>query len=213
MTGIKVEKLSTDPLTPGQLQHAFWDVILCTPRSMTRKAIEEQFRRAMDQLDKEEAKPHSELASTQAPKRSIEIACDGACKGNPGPGGWAFVAHRDGEIVNRGSGSEASTTNNRMELKAVIRALGWASLDSARRIIITIDSKYVRDGITKWIDNWKRNGWLTSRRETVKNRDLWAMLDEARQDLDIEWSWVRGHSGDKWNEMADELASRAAKGA
>lgn len=212
MTGIKVEKLSTEPLTPGQLRHAFWDVILCTPRSMTRGTIEEQFRRVLNQLDKEEAKPHSELASTQPPEASIFIACDGACKGNPGPGGWAFVAHIDDDIVAREAGHMPGTTNNRMELVAVIRGLAWACLGHAH-ISITVDSKYVKDGITKWIDNWKKNGWKTANKRPVKNRDLWAMLDEARQDLEIEWLWVRGHSGDKWNEMADELASRAARGA
>ena len=165
------------------------------------KAMEEGFRTI-----------ESKSSISSPKKSSISIACDGACKGNPGPGGWAFVAHDGDRLVHQNSGYVGSTTNNRMELRAVVTALAWASLDSTRRIIVTVDSKYVRDGITKWIHRWKKNGWRTSQKKPVKNRDLWAILDEARQELEIEWNWVRGHSGDKWNEMADQLAGEAARG-
>jgi ribonuclease HI len=222
MTGIKVEKLGTKPLTPGQLQHAFWDVILCTPRSMSRGEIEEQFNRAMDQLDEkdklddelEEVNISSDPVNSyiQPPEGSIKIACDGSCPSNPGPGGWAFVAHDGNSLVYQHSGYKHETTNNRMELHAAITALFWAS-SKYNQVSITVDSKYVRDGITKWIHRWRNNGWRTAARKSVKNKDLWTMLDDWMQELDVEWHWVRGHDGHIWNEMADRLAGEAAKGA
>ena len=136
----------------------------------------------------------------------VEIFTDGACSGNPGPGGWGAVLRfkgREREI----SGGETPTTNNRMELMAAIAAL--ESLRRPCRVRLTTDSNYVRQGITAWIHGWKRNGWRTADRKPVKNADLWHRLDTAAAQHDIEWHWVRGHAGHLENERADALARAA----
>lgn len=133
---------------------------------------------------------------------------DGACSGNPGPGGWgALLIARDGDAVLRErelSGGEAETTNNRMELLAAITAL--ESLTRASRITVVTDSAYVKNGVTQWIHGWKRNGWKTSTRKPVKNVDLWQRLDEAQARHEVRWEWIKGHAGHEENERADELA-------
>lgn len=137
----------------------------------------------------------------------VEIATDGACKGNPGPGGWgALIRHGDKE--KEISGGEPETTNNRMELRAAIEALN--ALKRPCRVKLSIDSTYVKDGITKWIFAWQKNGWRTAARKPVKNADLWQDLLDAVERHDIEWHWVKGHAGDPDNERADMLASDAA---
>ncbi|MGI9361053.1 MAG: ribonuclease HI [Parasphingorhabdus sp.] len=137
----------------------------------------------------------------------VEIATDGACKGNPGPGGWgALIRYGDKELEI--SGGEMNTTNNRMELRAAIEALNI--LKRPCRVKLSIDSTYVKDGITKWVFNWQKNGWKTAARKPVKNADLWQDLVEAVKRHDIEWHWVKGHNGDADNERADILASDAA---
>lgn len=138
----------------------------------------------------------------------IEIFTDGACKGNPGPGGWGAVLRR-GAREKELSGAEADTTNNRMELMAAIRAL--EALKKPSRVRLTTDSAYVRDGITRWIHGWQRNGWRTASKKPVKNADLWQRLLAAAAPHDIDWHWVRGHTGHPENERADRLASEAAE--
>lgn len=135
----------------------------------------------------------------------ITIYTDGACKGNPGPGGWG-VWLQAGEHERELFGGEAQTTNNRMELTAVIEAL--SALKGRSRVVLYLDSEYVRNGITTWIHNWKRRGWKTADNKPVKNVDLWQRLDAAAQAHEIEWRWVRGHTGDPGNERADALANR-----
>jgi ribonuclease HI len=133
---------------------------------------------------------------------------DGACSGNPGPGGWGamLIASENGKVLKSRefSGGEADTTNNRMELMAAIAAL--EALDRAAALTLVTDSVYVRDGVTRWIHAWKRNGWKTSNRKPVKNVDLWQRLDAAAASHDVEWRWVKGHAGHPENERADELA-------
>jgi ribonuclease HI len=133
---------------------------------------------------------------------------DGACSGNPGPGGWGvLLVAREGDTeVKRRElcGGEPETTNNRMELTAAIEALN--ALGRTAAITIVTDSTYVKDGLTKWIHGWKRNGWRTAARKPVKNEDLWRALDEAQQRHDVSWEWVKGHAGHDENERADELA-------
>jgi ribonuclease HI len=137
----------------------------------------------------------------------VEIFTDGACKGNPGPGGWGAVI-RSGAHEKELSGGEADTTNNRMELLAAIRAL--QALKRPCDVVLTTDSVYVRDGITKWIHAWRRNGWKTAGRKPVKNAELWEELLEAARPHRIEWHWVKGHAGHPENERADRLACDAA---
>ncbi|WP_170367945.1 ribonuclease HI [Ruegeria arenilitoris] len=133
---------------------------------------------------------------------------DGACSGNPGPGGWGVLLRAmDGETVLKErelSGGEAETTNNRMELLAAISAL--ETLERPSKITIVTDSAYVKNGVTGWIHGWKRNGWKTASKKPVKNVDLWQRLDEAQQLHDVTWEWVKGHAGHPENERADELA-------
>jgi ribonuclease HI len=136
----------------------------------------------------------------------VEIYTDGACRGNPGPGGWAATLEL-GEHLRELSGTEAETTNNRMELTAVIRALEALKRSTALRI--HTDSEYVRRGITEWIGNWKARDWKTADKKPVKNRDLWERLDELAGQHDIEWRWVKGHSGVPGNERVDALANAA----
>ena len=135
----------------------------------------------------------------------MEIFSDGACRGNPGPGGWGVVL-RYGDAEKEIWGGEAMTTNNRMELTAVIRGLEALSRHCAVRVVT--DSQYVKQGITQWIHNWRRNGWKTANRKPVKNADLWQRLAEAVESHEVAWEWVRGHSGHPENERADELANR-----
>ncbi|WP_368345436.1 ribonuclease HI [Pelagovum sp. HNIBRBA483] len=135
---------------------------------------------------------------------------DGACSGNPGPGGWgALLLAKDGETVLKERelcGGEADTTNNRMELLAAINAL--ESLSRPSTITVVTDSAYVKGGITQWLFGWKKNGWRTSNKKPVKNEDLWQRLDAARQQHNVTWEWVKGHAGHPENERADELARR-----
>lgn len=136
----------------------------------------------------------------------VVIYTDGACSGNPGPGGWGAILIY-GDQCKEISGGEAETTNNRMELTAAISAL--EALKQPRHVELHTDSEYVMKGITQWIHGWKRNGWKTKSREPVKNVELWQRLDEARQRHQIDWRWVRGHAGHAENERADELARDA----
>ena len=138
---------------------------------------------------------------------SVEIFTDGACKGNPGPGGWAALL-RSGETVKELSGGEAQTTNNRMELTAAIRAL--EALKRPAAVTLTTDSRYVMDGLTKWIHGWQRNGWRTADRKPVKNADLWQALLAAAAPHQIAWRWVKGHAGHAENERVDQLACAEA---
>jgi ribonuclease HI len=137
----------------------------------------------------------------------VVVYTDGACKGNPGPGGWGAWL-RWGDHEKELFGGEAQTTNNRMELTAVIEAL--AALKRHCRVTIHTDSEYVRKGITEWIHAWKTRGWRTADKKPVKNADLWQRLDELRDGHDVHWRWVRGHAGDPGNERADALANRGA---
>jgi ribonuclease HI len=137
----------------------------------------------------------------------VEIFTDGACRGNPGPGGWAALI-RMGARERELSGGEPLTTNNRMELMAAIEAL--KALKRPCRVKLTTDSAYVRDGITKWIHGWRRNGWRTADKKPVKNADLWQALLDAAEPHRIEWHWVKGHSGHAENDRVDELACAAA---
>jgi len=133
----------------------------------------------------------------------VEIFTDGACSGNPGPGGWGALL-RSGDHEKEMSGGEAETTNNRMELMAAIASL--EGLKAASRVDLHTDSTYVKDGITKWIFNWERNGWKTAAKKPVKNVDLWKRLQAALTRHDVTWHWVKGHAGHPENERADELA-------
>ena len=139
--------------------------------------------------------------------KEVEIFTDGACKGNPGPGGWGALLRR-GAAEKELSGGEADTTNNRMEMTAVIRAL--EALTSPCTVTLHTDSRYVIDGITKWIIGWRKNGWRNAKKEPVKNADLWQELVKAAAPHKVEWQWVKGHSGHPENERVDRLASDAA---
>ena len=137
----------------------------------------------------------------------VTLYTDGACKGNPGPGGWGVVLYY-GDHEKHLWGGEADTTNNRMELRAAIE--GLAALTRQCTVDLYTDSQYVRNGINQWMANWKRNGWRTAARKPVKNAELWQQLDEQVQRHRIQWHWVRGHSGNDGNEQADALANRGA---
>ena len=136
----------------------------------------------------------------------IEIFTDGACRGNPGPGGWAALLRENGNerLI---SGAEPETTNNRMEMLAAICAL--EALDQAAEVVLTTDSQYLRQGITQWIHGWKRNGWKTAAQKPVKNQELWQRLDVAVGTHQVQWHWVKGHSGHRENELVDEAANLA----
>ena len=136
---------------------------------------------------------------------TIEIYTDGACRGNPGPGGWGVVLLA-GDLKKTLHGGEHETTNNRMELTAAIEALN--ALNGSRQVVLHTDSKYVMNGITDWMHNWKKRGWKTAAKKPVKNQDLWVALDEAISRHDIQWKWVKGHAGNEGNEEADALANR-----
>ena len=132
----------------------------------------------------------------------IKIYTDGSCIGNPGNGGWAAIINANGD-TKKISGSEKNTTNNRMELIAVISALKYVQNEN---IELFTDSKYTKDGIEKWIYNWKKNGWKTANKQSVKNIDLWQDLDQLNQKKNVHWNWVKGHSNNEYNNMADKLA-------
>ena len=141
----------------------------------------------------------------------IKIYTDGACSGNPGPGGWGYVIVENGELHSN-NGSESQTTNNRMELTAAIKALESSRKDE--RLYLYTDSTYLQKGITEWIVNWKKNNWINSSKKPVSNKDLWIKIDQLNLELDIEWKWVRAHQSDNsddtfYNNMADELATGA----
>ncbi len=136
---------------------------------------------------------------------AVDIFTDGACKGNPGPGGWGALLRWHGKEREL-CGGTSETTNNRMELTAVIESLN--ALKRPMHVRVHTDSTYVQQGITKWIFAWQKNGWRTSAKEPVKNADLWQSLDAARQRHQVEWRWVKGHAGHEGNERADELANR-----
>jgi ribonuclease HI len=138
--------------------------------------------------------------------KHVEIFTDGACSGNPGPGGWGAIL-RYGKIEKELSGGVADTTNNRMELTAAIEAL--KALNEPCRVDLYTDSSYVKDGIGNWIEGWKRNHWKTSAKKPVKNAELWQALEEARSHHEVTWHWIKGHAGHPENERADELARRA----
>lgn len=143
-----------------------------------------------------------------ATEDSIEIFTDGACKGNPGPGGWGAWLRSDGHEKEL-CGGENGTTNNRMEMTAVIEAL--ASLKRTCDVVLYTDSEYVKNGITTWIHGWKARGWKTAAKEPVKNADLWRLLDAATGQHQIDWRWVKGHAGHEFNERADALANRGVE--
>ena len=141
----------------------------------------------------------------------IKIYTDGACSGNPGPGGWGYVIVENGKSYSS-NGSESQTTNNRMELTAAIKALESARKDES--LYLFTDSTYLQKGITEWIVNWKKNNWITSSKKPVSNKDLWIKIDQLNLELDIEWKWVKAHQSDNsddtlYNNMADELATGA----
>ncbi|MFD1332593.1 ribonuclease HI [Methylopila musalis] len=138
----------------------------------------------------------------------VEIFTDGACSGNPGPGGWGAIL-RKGAVEKELKGGEAPTTNNRMELTAAIAAL--EALTRPCQVVLHTDSQYLRDGVTRWIHGWKRNGWRTADKKPVKNQDLWERLDALLKVHAIDWRWVKGHAGHPENERADELAREGMK--
>lgn len=152
-------------------------------------------------------KPIHELGYIVSEKKLVELFTDGACKGNPGPGGWGVWMRYDG-VDKELFGGEKDTTNNRMELMAAI--MGLESLTRPCHVRLTSDSKYVLQGITEWIDSWKKKGWKNAAKKPVKNADLWQRLDKARELHEVEWEWVKGHTGHDGNEMADELANKGA---
>ena len=140
----------------------------------------------------------------------VTVYTDGGCSGNPGPGGWGCVILADG-MEYTVSGGETMTTNNRMELSAAIAALSAIDQNEVWRtqsITVHIDSQYVKNGITSWIKSWQRNGWRNSEKQPVKNRDLWEVLDELNKKLNVTWKWVKGHAGNKYNEMCDAMATQ-----
>lgn len=137
--------------------------------------------------------------------KQVQIYTDGACSGNPGPGGWGVVLRFEGKERELCGGAE-NTTNNRMELMAAIE--GLRALKEPCEVLLTTDSTYVKDGITRWLTNWKKNGWKTAAKKAVKNQDLWEQLDQQTSRHDVQWQWVKGHSGHTENERADALANQ-----
>ena len=142
-------------------------------------------------------------------KMKYKIYTDGACSGNPGPGGWAAIILANNEVKDMFSGSEKNTTNNQMELMAPIKAI--QKFKKKSEISIFTDSTYVRDGITTWIKKWEKNGWKTASKKSVKNKDLWKKLKNLSSKHSVRWIWVKGHSQDKYNNLVDELAQGAIK--
>jgi len=151
-----------------------------------------------------------QLGITHKALPHVVIYTDGACRGNPGPGGWGAILRAQGKHKGKSKtikGSEAETTNNRMELKAAIMAL--RALKARTHVDLHTDSKYVQQGILEWMEGWKKRGWKTAAKKPVKNKDLWQELDQEAQGHDINWHWVKGHAGHADNELADELANEA----
>ena len=146
---------------------------------------------------------------------SFKIYTDGGCSGNPGPGGWAYVmvqqTFQGEQVIAKDKGSEKDTTNNRMELTAVIMALRALKTmtDVPRQAAVLTDSQYVQKGITEWIRNWKRNAWRTADKKPVKNQDLWMELDSLANEFPLKWEWVKGHAGNEYNEMCDAMTQEA----
>ncbi|MBQ7611684.1 MAG: ribonuclease HI [Spirochaetaceae bacterium] len=140
-----------------------------------------------------------------------ELYTDGACSGNPGPGGWAWVLVQNELVVQEKSGFELDTTNNRMELLAVIFGLKYLNNIGEREVLVYTDSIYVKQGITDWIKKWKLNGWKTANKSPVKNRELWEELDTLQSQFQIEWKWVKGHAHNQFNNRCDALAVQAYK--
>ena len=138
---------------------------------------------------------------------SITLVTDGACSGNPGPGGWCVIVKKEDEIKEF-FGGELNTTNNKMELTAVIR--GFENINSYSNVTVKTDSTYVINGITKWLPNWKKKGWKNAAKKPVANRDLWIEISELNEKMKVEWNWVKGHAGDPGNERADLLANLGA---
>jgi len=141
----------------------------------------------------------------------MEIYTDGGCSGNPGPGGWAYVIIRDSGLISEKCGAEKQTTNNRMELQAVIAALEALSPDEERggKIVVYTDSQYVQKGISIWLPEWEKKGWITSDKKPVKNKELWQRLEALAGLFSVTWVWVKGHAGNKYNERCDELTRKA----
>jgi len=150
------------------------------------------------------ARPASGMTEAVVEK-GVDMYADGACKGNPGPGGWGVLIRAGGREKEM-CGGEAQTTNNRMELTAVIE--GLRSLEQGSTVRVYTDSQYVQKGISEWIHSWKRRGWLTADKKPVKNVDLWKLLDEAARQHEVSWHWVKGHAGHPENERADALANK-----
>ena len=160
-------------------------------------------------------KTKEEIMAILQPSDTMEIYTDGSCIGNPGSGGWAFVVSPRGLTdgsgePTTGSGSNAHTTNNQMELMAALQALEYVKTTEFRKVRIFTDSVYLKNGITKWITNWKRNGWQTKAGKAVANKEIWVSLDGLCGEIDVTWSWVKAHNGDTYNEIADTLARDAA---
>lgn len=139
--------------------------------------------------------------------KNLDVFTDGGCSGNPGPGGWAYVILENGSLVSYSSGGKKETTNNVMELSAVISAIKACNIIGADHVSISTDSQYVKNGITTWILNWKKNGWKTASKDPVKNKELWEELDSLNNDK-IQWNWVKGHAGIQFNEMCDSLVQK-----
>jgi ribonuclease HI len=145
---------------------------------------------------------------------ALKIYTDGGCSGNPGPGGWAYVmvlgTFQGEQLIAQNKGGEKGTTNNRMELSAVIMALrALKTMDLPRAATVLTDSQYVQKGISEWIHTWKRNSWRTSDKTPVKNQDLWQELDSLSNEFNLNWQWVKGHAGNKYNEMCDQMTQEA----
>ncbi len=139
----------------------------------------------------------------------LTVYTDGGCTGNPGPGGWAAVLLKDSEVLEELSGGESATTNNRMEMTAVIKVLEWILRQGqpVPSVELYTDSQYVQKGISEWMKNWLAKGWKTAAGKPVKNRDLWMRMNELAQQVQISWHWVKGHAGHQWNERCDELVA------
>jgi len=148
------------------------------------------------------------MSESRSADKTVVVFADGACKGNPGPGGWGAIL-RTGDREKEIYGGEPATTNNRMELTAVIRAL--EALKRRCKVKVYTDSQYVQKGISEWLAQWKRRGWRTADRKPVKNEDLWRRLDDLAQEHEVDWHWVRGHAGHPENERADALANRGVQ--
>lgn len=183
-----------------------------TSEKMGAIGREEGFSCSVVVLLQKKAGSHEKIKQKEeAVSGKIEVYTDGACLGNPGPGGWGVLINLGSGKEIAFSGGEAQTTNNRMEMTAVIQAMQKLLLINQPRAILHTDSNYVMQGITQWIKNWKKNGWKNSQKDPVANADLWKKMDELNQKLSIEYKWVKGHDGNPGNEMCDEMASKEAK--